>query len=180
MKKTYNSWKSVNQSLKVSQSGAIDLSISIMTWFTAQGRHPYPNPINNEVFVRSMKRYSGVAFLKLFREIVFPNCLDYSCINDAYSDFPHRFEGPINFTAPAKWIRVKANSKPWFDNHITSIIQRWDKLYNKFRHYGLETNKDNFKVTKMHLQKMTLKKRKPYFKEELAKNRSKPKELWKI
>ena len=127
-----------------------------------------------------MKRYSVVAFLKLFREIVFPNCLDYSCINDAYSDFPHRFEGPINFTAPAKWIRVKANSKPWFDNHITSIIQRWDKLYNKFRHYGLETNKDNFKVTKMHLQKMTLKKRKPYFKEELAKNRSKPKELWKI
>ena len=36
---------------------------------------------------------------------------------------------------------------------------------------------DNFKVTKMHLQKMILKKKKSYFKEELGKNRNKPKEL---
>ena len=75
---------------------------------------------------------------------------------------------------------MKANSKPWFDKHIMSAIQKWDKLYNKFRHYDLETNKDNFKVAKMHLQKMILKKRKSYFKEKLAKSSSKPKELWKI
>ena len=75
-------------------------------------------------------------------------------------------------------IRVKANSKPWFDNQIVSAIQRRDKLYKKFKHSGLETDKDNFKVTKMHLEKMILKKKKSYF-EELGKNRNKPKELWK-
>ena len=51
-------------------------------------------------------------------------------------------------------------------------------VYKKFKHSGLETDKDNFKVAKIHLQKMTPKKKKPYF-EELGKNRSKPKELWK-
>ena len=74
---------------------------------------------------------------------------------------------------------MKANSKPWFDNRIVSAIQRRNQLYKKFKHSDLETDKDNFKVTKMHLQKMILKKKKSYFEEELGKNRSKPKELWK-
>ena len=60
-----------------------------------------------------------------------------------------------------------------------SAIQRWDKLYEKFKHLGLETDKDNFKAAKIHLQKMILEIKKSYFQEELAKNRNKPKELWK-
>ena len=43
-------------------------------------------------------------------------------------------------------MRVKANSKPWIDNLIVSAIQRWDRLYKKFKHSGLQTDKDNFKV----------------------------------
>ena len=74
---------------------------------------------------------------------------------------------------------MKANSKPWFDNQIVSAIQSRDKFYKRFKHSGLETDKDNVKVAKMHLQKMILKKNKSYFEEVLGKNRSKPKELWK-
>ena len=74
---------------------------------------------------------------------------------------------------------MKANSKPGFDNQIVLAIQRRDKLYKKFKQSGLETDKHNFKVAKMHLQKMILKKKKSYFEEELGKNRNKPKELWK-
>ena len=53
-------------------------------------------------------------------------------------------------------------------NHATSVfvqnrsataIQRRDKLYKKFKHSDLETDKDDFKVTKIPLQKMILKKR---------------------
>ena len=77
-------------------------------------------------------------------------------MNDAYLDFIYRFEEAINFTVPSKRIRVKADSKLWFDNQIVSAIQRRDKLYKKFEHSGLETGKDNFK---MHLQKMIRKKR---------------------
>ena len=46
-----------------------------------------------------------------------------------------------------------------------------------FKDFGLEMDKDNFKVTKMHLQKMILKKKKSYFEEELDKNRKKAKEF---
>ena len=102
-----------------------------------------------------------------------------TCVNEAYSDFRYRFVGAINFIAPARRIRVKVKSKPWFDNEVVSAIQRRDKLYKKFKHSGLETDKDNFKVAKMHLQKMILKKKKSYFEQELDKNRNKPKELWK-
>ena len=66
-----------------------------------------------------------------------------------------------------------------FDNQIVSAMQRRDKLYKKFKHSGLQTDKDNFKATKKQFQKMILKKKKSYFEEELDKNRNKPKELWK-
>ena len=52
------------------------------------------------------------------------------------------------------------------------------KLYKEFKHSGLATDKNNFKVAKMHLQKMILKEKKSYFEEELGKNRNKPKEFW--
>ena len=75
---------------------------------------------------------------------------------------------------------MKANSKPWFDNQIMSAIPRRDKLYKKFKHSGLETDEDNFKVAMIHLQKMILKKKKSSFEEELGKNRNKPKELLSV
>ena len=56
-----------------------------------------------------------------------------------------------------------------------SAIQRWDKLYKMFKRFRLETDSNNFKVSKMHF----LKKKKPYFEEKLAKNRNEPKKLWK-
>ena len=120
---------------------------------------------HNEIFVRSTKRYSAEKFLEILREIVFPNHLNYTCVNDAYSDFIYWFLGAINFIAPSKKIRVKVNSKPWFNNQIVSAIQKRDKLYKNFKHSSLETDKDNFKVAKVHLQKMILKKKKSYFEE---------------
>ena len=112
---------------KLSQSGVVYLGL----------------PDHDLIFVRSMKRYK---FLEILREIVFPNYLTYTCVNDTYSDLIYRFVEAINFTAPSKKVRVKANSKPWFDNQIVSAIQRRDKLYKKFQHSGVETDEDNFKV----------------------------------
>ena len=54
------------------------------------------------------------------------------------------------------------------------------KLYKMLKHYGQQTNKNNFKAAKMHMQKKVPKKNKIYFERELAKNRNKPKELWKV
>ena len=40
-----------------------------------------------------------------------------------------------------------------------SAIQRRDRLNKKLKHSGLETDKGNFKVAKMHLQKVILEKK---------------------
>ena len=99
-----------------------------------------------KTFVHAMKRHSNENLLENLREIFFPNYLTYTPVNDAYSDFIKRFVEVINFRLPAKRITVKANSKPWFDNHIFSAIRKREKLYKKFKHSGLETDKDNLKV----------------------------------
>ena len=80
-------------------------------------------------------------------------------MNDAYADFVYRFVEAINFISLSRKIRVKVNSKPWFDNQIVSAIQRRDKFYKNFKHSGRETDQDSFKVAKLHLLKMILKKK---------------------
>ena len=94
-----------------------------------------------------MRRDSAEKFLKILREIVVPNYLTNTC---PYSDFTYRFVEVINFIATSKKIRVKANSKPWFNNQTVPSIQRLDKLYKRFKYSGLEINKNNFKVAQMH------------------------------
>ena len=105
-----------------------------------------------------MERYSAEKFSEKLREIVFPNYLICTCVNDAYSDLIYTFVETINLLASVKKIRLKANSKSWLHNQIVSSIQRCVKLYKNFKHFGLETDKDNVKVTKMYLQKMILRK----------------------
>ena len=58
-------------------------------------------------------------------------------------------------------------------------LQNLFKVNNNFTHSGLENDKDNFKAAKRQLQKMILKKKNLTFEKKLAKNRNKPKELWK-
>ena len=108
---------------KVSQSGVIDLDLSYRDLIYCSKNTSLPKSHKHkDIFVLSMKRYSAKKFLEILREIVFPNYLNYTCVNDAYSDFIYRFVGTINFIVPAKKIRVKANSEPWFDSQIVSTI----------------------------------------------------------
>ena len=93
------------------------------------------------------------------------------CVNDAHSDFIYRFRSNKSHR-PSKKDQSEDQLKPWFGNQIMTAIQRQDKLYKKFKHSGLETDQDYFKVVKMHLKKMILKKKKSYFEEKLDKNRN--------
>ena len=135
----------------------------------------FSNQHHTDLFGRSMEKYSVEKILENLREIVFRNCLVYIYLNDAYSDFLYRFVEAISFIAPAKRIRVKANSEPLFNNQIISAILRQDKL----NHSGLKIDQNTFKAVKIHLQSIMLKKKKCYFEEEIARNRNKLKELWK-
>ena len=100
-----------NSPSKFSQSGVIDLRLSDHDLIYCRRKTSLPKSHkHNEIFFRSLKRYSAEKFLGILREIVFPNCLTFTCVNDAYSDFIYRFVEAINLIASAKKIRVKANS----------------------------------------------------------------------
>ena len=119
---------------------------------------------------------SARKLLEILREIVFPNNLNYTCVNDVYSDFIYRFAEAVNFIAPAKRIRMKAKSNPWLHNQIASAMQRRYKFYKTFKDSFLETDKENFKILTFTCRKRYWR---TYFEEELANNRNKSKELWK-
>ena len=73
---------------KVSQSGVLDLGLSDHDLiYCKRNTSPPKSHKHNEIFVLSLKRYSTEKFLEILREIVFPNHLTYTCVNDAYSDF---------------------------------------------------------------------------------------------
>ena len=114
---------------KISQSDVKDLCLTDHDLIYCIRKTSVPKSHkHNEIFVRRMKRFSGEKYLKILRQIIFLNYLTYTSVNDASSDFLHIFVGAKNFIAPVKRIRVKVNSKPRFNNHIVSVVQRRDKL----------------------------------------------------
>lgn len=96
--------------------------------------------------------------------------------------FQKRMEKPVlertrstaRLVIPSRYFLVHCQLLKHFKN-----LQNLFKVNNKFTHSGLENDKDNFKAAKRQLQKMILKKKNLTFEKKLAKNRNKPKELWK-
>ena len=77
--------------------------------------------------------------------ITFPNYSTFQCVNNAYSDFVDKLMSVIDKIAPIKEIRVKGNSKPWFDGDISERIKIRDKLKKKYKKSGLQIDFENFK-----------------------------------
>ena len=122
---------------KVSQSGVIDLGLSHHDLIYCTKKYHYPNPINIMIFFSLKEKVFHQKLFGKSKRDFFPNYLNYTCVNDAYPYFINRFVESINFIAPAKRIRVKANSKSCFNNQIMSAKQRRDKLYKNFKDSGL-------------------------------------------
>ena len=96
------------------------------------------------MLVRSLKHYTKENFKDTMKKIYFPDYLKYTCLNDAYSNFVKEFVAIINSVAPIKKVRVKVNSKPWFDAKIISVIQIKRQTIFRYKNLGLEMVTDNF------------------------------------
>ena len=117
----------------------------------------------NKVEKRLWHRCFPVYFVKFLRTTFFDRtplvAASNTCVNDAYSNFIYRFVGAINFIAPAKRITERP----------TQNLDLITKLYQQYKDGINSKNSSNilvlkllriiFKVSKMHLQKMILKKR---------------------
>ena len=62
--------------------------------------------------------------------IEFPDYSNYTCVNDAYQDFVTKFLSVIDFVTPTRTLRVKSNTKPWFDIDVLNAIRNRGKHFN--------------------------------------------------
>ena len=86
----------------------------------------------------------------------------------------------VNEIAPMKDIRVKGNSKPWFDSDIMEAIRVRDKLKERFLRTKLHVDHERFKEQRNSVQQKIKNKKTNFVRNQLQKNTKKPKELWKV
>ena len=84
----------------------------------------------------------------------------------------------IDVIAPLKEIRVKGNSKPWFDGDVIERINVRDKLKKKFNKTKLQVDYDNFKTAQKQAAQIIKRKKCDYVKDQLKENIAKPSKLW--
>ena len=106
-----------------------------------------------------MKNYTAENFIELLNKIDFSNYQTFSCVNKAYLDFITKLITVIDTLCPSKKIRIKGNTKAWFDSEVISIINKRDDYYKKFKSSGLETDKDLLNTAKISLKNIIQKKR---------------------
>ena len=88
-----------------------------------------------------MKNYSDEIFVDKLRSMKFPDDSNHTCVNHAYQDFITKFLSAVDSVSPIRTLRVKSNTKPWFDIDVLNAIQNRDKLYKKFEQSGREIDK---------------------------------------
>ena len=109
---------------------------------------------HNTISIRSMKNYTKELLIQKLGEIQFPDYSSFVNINDAYHDFITKLLNIIDKLAPFKQVRVKSNSKPWFDGETLESIRVRDKLRKKYKKSGLKTDFDNLKNAQKRLSKI--------------------------
>ena len=112
-----------------------------------------------------MKNYTAKNFVEHLKNIDFPNYKAYSCVNMAYLDFISKLTDVIDSLCPSKKIRIKGNTKPWFDSEVILMVNKRDK--------------DIFRTTNNFLKTTIEKKKKDVFQNKLQENSKSSKEIWK-
>ena len=69
-----------------------------------------------------MKTCTAENFTELLNKIDFSNNQTFSCVNKTYLDFIAKLIAVIDTLCPSKKIRIKGNTKAWFDSEVISLI----------------------------------------------------------
>ena len=97
-----------NSSEKVSQKGVIDVGISDhQLIYCTRKIESIKHIMNNEIQIRSLKKYSAEIFTNALKTVQFPNYNIFSNVNFDYSDLLNKISETIDSVAPIKEIRIK-------------------------------------------------------------------------
>jgi hypothetical protein len=111
-----------------------------------------------------MKNYTKELFIQKLNEIQFPDYSIFENVNEAYSDFVTKFMSVIDSICPLRQVRIKTNTKPWFDGNILEAIRVRDKLRKKYKKSGLQVDFEMFKDTQKNAKQLTKMKKCTYVK----------------
>ena len=119
-----------NSPRKIIQSGMIEMSLydHELIYCTRKTTKLKCNK-NNELNIRTMKNYTAENFIEVLNKIDISIYQTFSCVNKAYLDFITKLITAIGTLCPSKKIRVKGNTKAWFDSEVISIINKRDDYY---------------------------------------------------
>ena len=123
-----------NSPHKITQSGVIELNLSDHEWiYFTRKTTKFKSNKRNELNIRSSKNYTAENFVEHLKKIDFPNYKTYSCVNIAHLDFITKLIDidVIDSLRPSKKIKIKGNTKPWFDSEVFSIVNEHDTCYKK-------------------------------------------------
>ena len=124
----------VNTPSKVPHSGGITKGISDHDIiFMTRKHNTIKTGQHNTITIRSMRNYTTKLLIQKLGEIQFPDFSTYVNVNEAYHDFASKLIDVIDKLAPFKQVRVKSNSKPWFDAETLESIRVRDKLKKKYK-----------------------------------------------
>jgi hypothetical protein len=171
----------VNTPSKVVQSGVLGKCISDHDIIYVTRKHQKPKSgEHSTVSIRSMKNYTKDLLIQKLSDIQFPDYSVFECVNEAYSDFVSKLMSVIDSISPSKQVRVKSNTKAWFDRTILEAIRVRDKLRKKYTKSGLNVDFDMFKNAQKHAKKLIKSKKCTYVKDQLKENIANPSKLWKV
>ena len=126
-----------NSPHKIIQSGVIKMSLSDheLIYCTRKTNKLKSNK-HNELNIHKIKNYTAENFIELLNKIDLSNYRTFSCVNKDYLDFITKLITEIDTLCPSKKIRIKGNTKTWFDSEVISIINKRDDCYKNFYVFG--------------------------------------------
>lgn len=125
----------VSDSSRILQSGAVRIGISdhYLTFCSMKlrRRDTHSND-HNTVNLRSMKNYTKVIFQEILSTVDWMPVLYCDNVTEAWSIFKTSFMSVIYEIAPLKQTRMKTRTEPWMSSELLDLIQKSDKLCEKF------------------------------------------------
>ena len=61
-------------------------------------------------------------FVDKLRSIKFFGYSNHTCVSNAYQDFVTKFLSAVDSISPIRTLRVKSNTKPWFDIDVLKML----------------------------------------------------------
>ena len=112
-----------NSPEKIIQSGVIEMGLpDHELMYCSRKRSLLKLNEHYEISFRSMKNFPDETFVDKLRSIRFPDYSNHTSVNHVYQDFVTKFLSAVDSVLPIRTLRVKSDTKPWFDIDVLNAI----------------------------------------------------------